>query len=113
EGDGSVSHGSAVRFGALHRDQRGKVHPTGVGSPAWRVGAPPRARAPLTSLAANRTTPRRPTTPERSAMPHSAVMHLGLAIFATDESIAPGELARWAEELGFESLLFPEHTHIP
>jgi probable F420-dependent oxidoreductase len=46
-------------------------------------------------------------------MPHSAVMHLALAIFATDESIAPGELARWAEELGFESLLFPEHTHIP
>src|SRR3954468_11482550 len=40
-------------------------------------------------------------------------MHLGLAIFATDESIAPGELARWAEEAGFESLLFPEHTHIP
>src|SRR3954466_3846496 len=40
-------------------------------------------------------------------------MHLGLAIFATDESIAPGELARWAEDLGFESLFFPEHTHIP
>src|SRR3954466_1545182 len=40
-------------------------------------------------------------------------MHLGLAIFATDESIAPDELARMAEERGFESLLFPEHTHIP
>ena len=40
-------------------------------------------------------------------------MDLGLAIFATDESIAPGELARWAEDLGFESLFFPEHTHIP
>jgi alkanesulfonate monooxygenase SsuD/methylene tetrahydromethanopterin reductase-like flavin-dependent oxidoreductase (luciferase family) len=25
----------------------------------------------------------------------------------------PAELARRAEELGFESLFFPEHTHIP
>jgi probable F420-dependent oxidoreductase len=40
-------------------------------------------------------------------------MHLGLAIFATDESITPGDMARWAEEAGFECLLFPEHTHIP
>ena len=40
-------------------------------------------------------------------------MHLGLALFATDEALPPGELARWAEDLGFESLFFPEHTHIP
>jgi probable F420-dependent oxidoreductase len=40
-------------------------------------------------------------------------MDLGLAIFATDESITPGDMARWAEEAGFECLLFPEHTHIP
>jgi probable F420-dependent oxidoreductase len=37
----------------------------------------------------------------------------GLAIFATDEGIDPAELARLAEERGFESLWFPEHTHIP
>jgi probable F420-dependent oxidoreductase len=37
----------------------------------------------------------------------------GLAIFATDEGIRPAELARLAEERGFESLFFPEHTHIP
>jgi probable F420-dependent oxidoreductase len=40
-------------------------------------------------------------------------MDLGLAIFATDESITPGAMALWAEGLGFECLLFPEHTHIP
>jgi probable F420-dependent oxidoreductase len=37
----------------------------------------------------------------------------GLAIFVTDEGIRPAELARLAEERGFESLFFPEHTHIP
>lgn len=37
----------------------------------------------------------------------------GLLIFATDFSIGPAELARAAEDQGFESLFFPEHTHIP
>jgi probable F420-dependent oxidoreductase len=37
----------------------------------------------------------------------------GLAIFATDEGLDPAELARLAEARGFESLFFPEHTHIP
>ncbi|MGH9069400.1 MAG: LLM class F420-dependent oxidoreductase [Acidimicrobiales bacterium] len=40
-------------------------------------------------------------------------MELGLVIFPTDYSIGPVELARAAEERGFESLWFPEHTHIP
>lgn len=40
-------------------------------------------------------------------------MKHGLAIFATDEGIRPAELAQLAEERGFESLFFPEHTHIP
>jgi probable F420-dependent oxidoreductase len=40
-------------------------------------------------------------------------MDLGLALFPTDESIRPDVLARLAEERGFESLFFPEHTHIP
>jgi probable F420-dependent oxidoreductase len=40
-------------------------------------------------------------------------MKHGLAIFPTDYSIRPDELARAAEERGFESLFFPEHTHIP
>jgi probable F420-dependent oxidoreductase len=34
-------------------------------------------------------------------------------IFPTDYSIRPDELAREAEARGFESLFFPEHTHIP
>src|SRR5580765_6310953 len=40
-------------------------------------------------------------------------MDLGLAIFATDESVTPAWLATRAEALGFESVFFPEHTHIP
>ena len=40
-------------------------------------------------------------------------MKFGVAIFPTEDSQPPDELARMAEERGFESLLFPEHTHIP
>ncbi len=40
-------------------------------------------------------------------------MKYGLTIFPTDASIAPAELAREAEGRGFESLWFPEHSHIP
>jgi probable F420-dependent oxidoreductase len=37
----------------------------------------------------------------------------GVAIFPTEDGPAPGELARAVEERGYESLFFPEHTHIP
>jgi len=37
----------------------------------------------------------------------------GITMFPTDYAIQPVELARAAEERGFESLFFPEHTHIP
>ena len=40
-------------------------------------------------------------------------MDFGLAIFPTDETPDPATLALMAEERGFESLFFPEHTHIP
>jgi probable F420-dependent oxidoreductase len=40
-------------------------------------------------------------------------MHCGVLIFATDYAIRVDELARAAEERGFESLWLPEHTHIP
>ena len=40
-------------------------------------------------------------------------MDFGVAIFPTEDVPDPAELARMAEERGFESLLFPEHTHIP
>jgi probable F420-dependent oxidoreductase len=41
------------------------------------------------------------------------MMNFGAFIFATDYSIQPVELAIAAEERAFESLWFPEHTHIP
>lgn len=37
----------------------------------------------------------------------------GLLMFPTDYAVAPNTLAREAEAHGFESLFFPEHTHIP
>ncbi len=37
----------------------------------------------------------------------------GIVTMPTHYSIQPAELARWAEEHGFESLFFGEHTHIP
>jgi probable F420-dependent oxidoreductase len=40
-------------------------------------------------------------------------MKFGVAIFPTADVPTPAELGRMAEERGFESLLFPEHTHIP
>lgn len=40
-------------------------------------------------------------------------MHFGAAIFATEYAIRPDDLARELEQRGFESLWFPEHTHIP
>ena len=40
-------------------------------------------------------------------------MHIGLCMFATDYAIRIDELARAAEERGFESLFVPEHTHMP
>lgn len=40
-------------------------------------------------------------------------MKFGVTMFPTDYAIGPSELARAVEERGFESLFFPEHTHIP
>ena len=40
-------------------------------------------------------------------------MKFGLTFFPTAEAIHPAELARAAEERGFESMWFAEHTHIP
>jgi probable F420-dependent oxidoreductase len=40
-------------------------------------------------------------------------MDYGLTIFPTEYSIDIRELAQEAEQRGFESLLVPEHTHIP
>ena len=40
-------------------------------------------------------------------------MKIAVEIFPTDQTINPVEFARTAEELGFESIWFPEHSHIP
>jgi probable F420-dependent oxidoreductase len=40
-------------------------------------------------------------------------MKYGLTMFPTDSSITPSEIAQAAEARGFESLWFPEHSHIP
>ena len=40
-------------------------------------------------------------------------MKFGLCYFPTDYSMLPAKVALEAEKRGFESLLFPEHTHIP
>jgi probable F420-dependent oxidoreductase len=40
-------------------------------------------------------------------------MRLGIAVTLTDEDMAPAALARAVEELGFDSLWLPEHTHLP
>ena len=40
-------------------------------------------------------------------------MKIGLMLFSCDYAIRPDEFARAAEERGFESIWFPEHSHIP
>jgi probable F420-dependent oxidoreductase len=40
-------------------------------------------------------------------------MRFGIAVFPTDYAADPATIARLVEERGFESLFFPEHTHIP
>jgi probable F420-dependent oxidoreductase len=40
-------------------------------------------------------------------------MHVGVAIFCTDYSIGPAQLAKALEERGFDSFWVAEHSHIP
>jgi probable F420-dependent oxidoreductase len=40
-------------------------------------------------------------------------METGVAVFPTHYMMTPGAVAKLAEERGYESLFFPEHTHIP
>lgn len=46
-------------------------------------------------------------------MAFSSTPKFGVSMFPTDYAIQPVDLARAAEERGFDSLFFPEHTHIP
>jgi probable F420-dependent oxidoreductase len=40
-------------------------------------------------------------------------MKFGIAMFPVHDAVDPATLARLVEERGFDSLFFPEHTHIP
>ncbi len=40
-------------------------------------------------------------------------MKVGIALYSSDDTILPDELAIACEQRGFESLLFPDHSHIP
>ncbi len=40
-------------------------------------------------------------------------MNFGVMMFPTAYAVAPDELAAMLEQRGYESLFFPEHTHIP
>jgi probable F420-dependent oxidoreductase len=40
-------------------------------------------------------------------------MKVGIALYSSDDNIPPDELAVACEQRGFESLLFPDHSHIP
>jgi probable F420-dependent oxidoreductase len=40
-------------------------------------------------------------------------VEIGVAMFATHDAVDPANLARLIEARGYESLFFPEHTHIP
>jgi probable F420-dependent oxidoreductase len=40
-------------------------------------------------------------------------MRLGITAALTDRDMSPADLARAAEERGFDSLFLPEHTHLP
>lgn len=40
-------------------------------------------------------------------------MRIGVTIFATDRTMHPATLAPEVEQRGFDSLWFPEHTHLP
>jgi probable F420-dependent oxidoreductase len=44
---------------------------------------------------------------------YAQAVDFGVMMFPADYAVAPDEIARMAEERDFESLFFPEHTHIP
>ena len=40
-------------------------------------------------------------------------MEFGLGYFPSYDGMRPGEVARMAEERGYNAIYFAEHTHIP
>src|SRR3954447_23615216 len=64
-----------------------------------------RCRPEMSSVKSSHSTDSRPTK--------GTQMHLGVALFATDLTSDVRDVARAAEDHGFESLFVAEHTHIP
>src|SRR6266705_6790926 len=81
------------------------MRPTGSSPRSCRNPSLPEARARLALAGARLSGGGRSSRGE--------FMHYGVFIFPTDYSIRIDELARAAEERGFESLFVTEHTHIP
>src|SRR5262245_784894 len=65
------------------------------------------------SRSSRTSTPSGQSTSPAAASPGGPRMKVGVAMFSTDYAVDPATLARLVEERGFESLWFPEHTHIP
>src|SRR5690606_5725922 len=47
-----------------------------------------------------------------SPVDSEALMHIGIMMFSTDQTVAPAPLARMIAERGFEAMFLPEHSHI-
>src|SRR5438874_2708931 len=51
--------------------------------------------------------------PPQPATREGTAMKVGVYVFATDLDLDPGPLAVEIEQRGFDSMFFPEHSHIP
>src|SRR4029077_20352363 len=65
------------------------------------------------ACAAGTTRNSSPATWSASDATRERTMRIGGAMFFTDYSMSPTELARALEDRGFDSLWVPEHSHIP
>src|SRR5262245_61210778 len=80
-----------------------------------RIARARRAPAAAAPLAVARSLPHHGSdrTPIRNQPPGGRAMDYGVVMFPTEYAMQPDDLARALEERGFESVWFPEHTHIP
>src|SRR5919109_3444302 len=77
-----------------------------------------RSSSDATAVLRSRVTGEVPDAISRDRIPPSPIhrmgrMRFGIALFTTDDGVDPATVARMVEERGFDSLFFPEHTHIP
>ena len=77
------------------------------------VEANRREQAAFGQLLGERGRERAPSPSSPPAPPPGPDVRLGITAALTDEDLAPATLAAAVEELGFDSLYLPEHTHLP